>query len=61
MSDSMYHSTSPAVAARRKELAPHIHQGFDQFGKAVFSNDEIPSVTKQLIAVAVAHTTQCPY
>lgn len=61
MSESMYHPTSPAIATRRKELAPHTHQAFEQFSKAVFADGEIPSVTKQLIAVAVAHTTQCPY
>ena len=30
-------------------------------GAAVFADGALPNVTKQLIAVAVAHVTQCPY
>ena len=61
MAESMYHPTSPQVAARRKELAPHTHDAFEAFSKAVFADGSLPEVTKQLIAVAVAHTTQCPF
>ncbi len=58
---SLYHPTSPQVAARRKELAPHTHDAFEEFSRAVFAEGALPKETKQLIAVAVAHTTQCPY
>lgn len=61
MTESMYHPTTPEIAARRKELAPEIHDAFEAFGRAVFANGALPEKTKQLIAVAVAHTTQCPY
>jgi AhpD family alkylhydroperoxidase len=61
MSQEMYQPTTPQIAARRKELAPEIHDAFDEFGKAVFADGALPVKTKQLIAVAVAHTTQCPY
>jgi AhpD family alkylhydroperoxidase len=61
MADVMYHATTPAIAARRKELAPHVHDAFEAFGAAVFAEGALPEITKQLIAVAVAHTTQCPY
>lgn len=61
MPDSMYHPTTPEVAARRKELAPETHEAFETFSKAAFAEGALPEVTKQLIAVAVAHTTQCPY
>jgi AhpD family alkylhydroperoxidase len=61
MPDAMYHPTSPEIAARRKELAPHTHEAFEAFSKAVFADGALPEQTKQLIAVAVAHTTQCPY
>lgn len=61
MTESMYRPTTPEIAARRKELAPEIHDAFDAFGHAVFADGALPEKTKQLIAVAVAHVTQCPY
>ena len=61
MSEPMYHPATPALAARRKELAPGIHDAFEAFSRAVFADGTLPEKTKQLIAVAVAHTTQCPY
>jgi AhpD family alkylhydroperoxidase len=61
MADAMYHPTTPEIAARRKALAPHTHEAFEAFSKAVFADGALPEKTKQLIAVAVAHTTQCPY
>jgi AhpD family alkylhydroperoxidase len=57
----MYHPTTPEIAAQRKDLAPEIHDAFDTFTHAVFADGALPVKTKQLIAVAVAHTTQCPY
>ena len=57
----MYHPTTPQESRRRKELAPHIHDAFTDFSKAVFADGALPEQTKQLIAVAVAHVTQCPY
>ena len=61
MPHEMYQPTTPEIAARRKQLAPHIHDAFDAFSTAVFADGALPEKTKQLIAVAVAHTTQCPY
>ncbi len=61
MADAMYHPTTPEIAARRKELAPHTHDAFEAFSRAVFAEGALPQKTKQLIAVAVAHTTQCPF
>lgn len=61
MSESMYQPTTREVAQRRKELAPHTHEAFEAFSKAVFAEGALDEKTKQLIAVAVAHTTQCPY
>ena len=51
----------PRTGQRRKELAPGIHDAFQSFSKAVFADGAPPEKTKQLIAVAVAHVTQCPY
>jgi AhpD family alkylhydroperoxidase len=61
MTESIYHPTSREIASRRRELAPHTHEAFEAFSKAVFAEGALPEKTKQLIAVAVAHTTQCPY
>jgi AhpD family alkylhydroperoxidase len=61
MSEPMYQRTTREQAARRKELAPGIHDAFESFSKAVFADGALPEKTKQLIAVAVAHVTQCPY
>jgi AhpD family alkylhydroperoxidase len=61
MAESMYHPTTREIGERRKELAPHVHDAFEAFSRAVFAEGALPEKTKQLIAVAVAHTTQCPY
>jgi AhpD family alkylhydroperoxidase len=61
MSESMYPQATKALAEKRSELAPEIESAFRQFSQAVFRDGTLPSKTKQLIAVAVAHVTQCPY
>jgi len=43
------------------EHAPESMQAFWAFDKAVFADGALSSQAKQLIAVAVALTTQCPY
>src|SRR4051812_50103156 len=43
------------------ELAPEAFQGFVKFDEAVFKDGAIPLKYKELMAVAVALTTQCPY
>ncbi|HEY8537892.1 MAG TPA: carboxymuconolactone decarboxylase family protein [Steroidobacteraceae bacterium] len=54
------HST-PQLTAARKKLAPDIHAAFSNFSERVFAEGALSVKTKQLIAVAVAHVTQCPY
>ena len=61
MTSASERSARAAIAARRKSLAPGIHDAFDAFSKEVFAPGALDSETKQLIAVAVAHVTQCPY
>lgn len=61
MTGSVYPATTRELAQRRKDLAPHTHEAFEAFSKAVFAEGALDEKTKQLIAVAVAHTTQCPY
>jgi len=50
-----------AHAERRHALAPHADDAFRDFSKAVFAEGALDTRTKQLIAVAVAHVTQCPW
>ncbi|HWI28419.1 MAG TPA: carboxymuconolactone decarboxylase family protein [Stellaceae bacterium] len=61
MSNPIYPPSSSEAAKKRRELAPDIHAAFDAFSKRVFADGALPTKTKQLIAVAVAHVTQCPY
>lgn len=49
------------LAAKRRELSPAIHAAFTEFSTRVFADGALPVKVKQLIAVAVAHVTQCPY
>lgn len=61
MTEPVYHPTTPELATRREQLAPQTHEAFENFSRAVFADGALPERTKQLIAVAVAHVTQCPY
>jgi AhpD family alkylhydroperoxidase len=56
-----YPSPTTELARKRRALAPTQQAAFDAFGKAVFSEGALSAKTKQIIAVAVAHVTQCPY
>lgn len=61
MDESLYPHASADIARKRRELAPEPLNAFQAFSAAVFADGALPSKTKQLIAVAVAHVTQCPY
>jgi AhpD family alkylhydroperoxidase len=61
MTDDVFPKATPELATKRRKLAPDTFAAWREFSKAVFAEGELPSVTKQLIAVAVAHSTQCPY
>jgi AhpD family alkylhydroperoxidase len=61
MSDTLYPKPSKEIAEQRHRLAPEADSAFHAFSKAVFAEGALPAKTKQLIAVAVAHVTQCPY
>ncbi|MBS9534997.1 carboxymuconolactone decarboxylase family protein [Mycobacterium sp. M1] len=61
MSDGLYPKATQEIYDRRRELNPQVNDAFQAFSKAVFADGALPEKTKQLIAVAVAHVTQCPY
>ena len=58
---SMYPLSTAEIARRRRDLTPNAQAAFEAFGKAVFADGALPAKIKQIIAVAVAHVTQCPY
>jgi AhpD family alkylhydroperoxidase len=49
------------VSRQRRELAPQIEGAFKAFSREVFADGALSTKMKQIIAVAVAHVTQCPY
>ncbi len=57
----LYPAATRELAAKRTELAPEIDAAFKAFSERVFAPGALPTKMKQLIAVAVAHVTQCPY
>lgn len=59
--ESLYKPVSKEIAAERKRLAPETADAFKAFTQRVFAEGALSAKTKQLIAVAVAHVTQCPY
>ncbi len=61
MDDALYPKPTKALADKRRELAPDQDAAFRAFSEAVFKDGALPRKMKQLIAVAVAPVTQCPY
>jgi AhpD family alkylhydroperoxidase len=61
MAEPLYPHASRELAEKRRALAPDTEKAFQAFSRQVFADGALPAKTKQLIAVAVAHVTQCPY
>ena len=61
MQEQLYPGASKELARKRAQLAPQASAAFKAFGAAVFADGALPRKTKELIAVAAAHVTQCPY
>jgi AhpD family alkylhydroperoxidase len=61
MSEGLYPTATGEFAKKRRELAPDTEAAFQAFSQKVFAEGALPVKVKQLIAVAVAHVTQCPY
>ena len=57
----MYHKDNLAKLKQMANLAPAAMQAFQAFDRAALAEGAIPAKYKELIAVAVAQTTQCPY
>ena len=57
----MYNKENLASLKKMDNLAPEVMKAFWAFDKAAVAAGAIPVKYKELIAVAVALTTQCPY
>ncbi len=59
--DKLLPDATREIAETRASLAPEAIEAWRNFSKTVFKDGALPGKTKQLIAIAVAHVTQCPY
>ena len=57
----MYYQENMATLKKMDNLAPEVMKAFWAFDRAALADGMIPAKYKELIAVAVALTTQCPY
>ena len=61
MTDAVYPDVTRDLARMRRGLAPDASRAFHEFSNAVFATGALSTKAKHIIAVAVAHVTQCPY
>lgn len=61
MKNEVYTRANLVNIEKMNELAPEVMKAFWAFDKAAVAAGAIPVKYKELIAVAVAVTTQCPY
>ncbi|HKP34312.1 MAG TPA: carboxymuconolactone decarboxylase family protein [Sphingomicrobium sp.] len=61
MTDEIYPAVTRELVRKRRDLVPAAATAFHDFSQAVFAPGALSTQTKHLIAVAVAHVTQCPY
>jgi AhpD family alkylhydroperoxidase len=57
----MYRKENLAKVKKMESLAPDVMKAFWAFDKAAVAEGAIPVKYKELIAIGVAVTTQCPY
>ena len=61
MENSLYPAATLEIAKKREQLTPETLHAWRAFSRQVFADGALPAKTKDLIAIAVAHVTQCPY
>ncbi len=49
------------VFKRMRELAPEAYRAWLDFDRKAFADGALPLKTKELIALGIAHITQCPW
>ncbi len=57
----MYPAATREFSEKKAALVPKNIKAWRNFSKTVYEEGALSEKTKQLIAVAVAHVTQCPY
>jgi AhpD family alkylhydroperoxidase len=60
-SEALYPRATRELAILRRHLAPGPAEAFRVLSESVFVDGALAVELKQLIAIAVAHVTQCPY
>lgn len=61
MTSELFPAVTRDLSRTRRDLAPESAAAFAHFSDAVFAEGALSTRTKHIIAVAVAHVTQCPY
>ena len=61
MENALYPAATLEIAQKREQLTPETLNAWRSFSRQVFADGALPAKTKDLIAIAVAHVTQCPY
>lgn len=59
--NKLYPEATAENTRKKADLAPNQIKTWRKFSRSVFKEGVLDEKTKQLIAVAVAHVTQCPY
>jgi AhpD family alkylhydroperoxidase len=59
--ETMFPAATRQMNKKKADLAPDNIEAWRNFSTTVFKAGALDEKTKQLIAVAVAHVTQCPY
>ena len=61
MSQTPYPASTHELRHMRRELTPETEAAFQAFSEKVFADGALSAKVKQIVAVAAAHVTQCPY
>ena len=61
MSEELYKKSDVKKLRKVRELTPDSFKAYVEFDKQALSEGALPQKIKRLIAIAVAHTTQCPF
>lgn len=61
MAESFYSPEGIKSLRKLRDLRPELFKAFIEFDTKVFEEGALNVKTKELMAVAVAHVTQCPY
>src|SRR3970282_2575726 len=61
MTEEFYKKSDIKKLRKIRELTPESFKAYVDFDKQALSEGALPQKIKRLIAIAVAHTTQCPF